>query len=894
MTWAQVLATGSGKTGFRLVVEGLSREFVTDSTMERTTADGRLRSVGLKRESIVLGSGSGIIDGKLKSDGLAARIADVNCAATEQFATAPTLTTFATADISTTSTALNVVSTSGWPTTGRIHIGTECCTYSGVTATSFTGLVRGVRDTIAQAHYSALTTTASRRTEVTNRHVTVEGRRAYLYAYGDGDDPQGNGALVFRGVVSRDASLEGPAEWSLTIDGMSRVLEQDFVGPSNGAVPARGIYYSWASPLQVVLQQTTGASINDTNDPARSASFSFTGFFETQDEFCTALRAACAAAMPGWETSIDIVSQGEDGWYPVINVGATARFLKCSFTSIIDRHFNSANFISNFVVFSSSVFTPVTIGAVTANTSYILQGTDSPVTSGSFGTAVINRLNAAPGSVPRGTITSAATLFPSISDSATWPENRIYIQPDAGMLGATQTLVQSDDGNIPAARLTLDPGLASASQNYVVFTSPIAAMLPFSGGAMTLSAQTETMQTAPADEAFGSGLVSLISWLLALSPSRCNLGGIPLLTSADFDPAWKSQIQAAQRGRVIATQRRYYAPRKGKFLDYLAEECKLIGVFPALNANGQIKFVPVQLRAATEAPAFTLDASTVLTGEQWPGYERSAMGTLNEVVIKTKYDPNEDKHVGTSFNVRDVTAYSRSKMPRTLEIAPRSQEAYPDAFDPFEEYIDLAGAVLGIFGRPYVTVDVAVPWSRYSVTPGDLVTITNAQLPNTIGTRGVSNVQGVVLSKRFAANDAHGLVTLLVHGQNIAGYTPTGRVASQVNVSGNTWDITLSASPPAGFATASSFADFDSVRVWSDDTATTTSVAGTVVSVTGNVVRVAFVAAWTPSTTTWNLGFNTSVNVDGDGRQGRWTFVARSTGIINYLVTTSPGRTFAP
>ncbi len=57
-----------------------------------------------------------------------------------------------TAAINTTVTTVPVVSTAGWPTTGYVMVDSEEMTYTGLTATSFTGDVRGANTTTAAAH----------------------------------------------------------------------------------------------------------------------------------------------------------------------------------------------------------------------------------------------------------------------------------------------------------------------------------------------------------------------------------------------------------------------------------------------------------------------------------------------------------------------------------------------------------------------------------------------------------------------------------------------------------------------------------------------------------------------------------------------------------------------
>lgn len=57
-----------------------------------------------------------------------------------------------TADIDETVTTVPVVSTAGFPATGRIRVDNELIDYTGLTGTSFTGCTRGAMSTLAQGH----------------------------------------------------------------------------------------------------------------------------------------------------------------------------------------------------------------------------------------------------------------------------------------------------------------------------------------------------------------------------------------------------------------------------------------------------------------------------------------------------------------------------------------------------------------------------------------------------------------------------------------------------------------------------------------------------------------------------------------------------------------------
>ena len=67
------------------------------------------------------------------------------------------ITTTLNGDISPTDTTLTVMSTSGFPNSGTLIIDSEEMAYTGITATTFTGVTRGVNGTTAASHSSGAT-----------------------------------------------------------------------------------------------------------------------------------------------------------------------------------------------------------------------------------------------------------------------------------------------------------------------------------------------------------------------------------------------------------------------------------------------------------------------------------------------------------------------------------------------------------------------------------------------------------------------------------------------------------------------------------------------------------------------------------------------------------------
>jgi hypothetical protein len=87
--------------------------------------------------------------------------------------TSPGTVTALTVTLDTVMTTVTVTSTTGFPSTGTIHVGLECIKYTGTTATTFTGCTRGYLLTSATPHVSGL--------YVYSFMPSLYRRKAYLY-----------------------------------------------------------------------------------------------------------------------------------------------------------------------------------------------------------------------------------------------------------------------------------------------------------------------------------------------------------------------------------------------------------------------------------------------------------------------------------------------------------------------------------------------------------------------------------------------------------------------------------------------------------------------------------------------------------------------------------------
>jgi hypothetical protein len=183
-----------------------------------------------------------------------------------------------------------------------------------------------------------------------------------------------------------------------------------------------------------------------------------------------------------------------------------------------------------------------------------------------------------------------------------------------------------------------------------------------------------------------------------------------------------------------------------------------------------------------------------------------------------------------------------------------------------------------------------------STTLGATVSISTAHIPNATGTRGVSRLTGLVVSRSIDLYGARIDLKILVTLARVGGYAFGSRVSSQTNVVGNTWDVTVSADYFAAGDDAENHLDVsDRITVYRWNDATGGAVPGTVQSVTGNVVRVLFDSTWTPSADQWALALRTASDAAVTSNMKRYVYLADTNARISYGDSTSaPAWTFTP
>lgn len=181
------------------------------------------------------------------SAGLSLGFRLLDTAAVRDFIRKPSHTAELSLDATAIANIIRVESTAGWPAAGRFWLGHELISYTGTTATTFTGCARGVAG-LAYKH-----STVSIGNVATDRPRWWRGRLVTLYA--TPIDPAGipsgvtlatDAVEVWRGKVS-DGPIRGGSWWDFQADALERILDRPLAAKISGVVvPASTVYL--ASP----------------------------------------------------------------------------------------------------------------------------------------------------------------------------------------------------------------------------------------------------------------------------------------------------------------------------------------------------------------------------------------------------------------------------------------------------------------------------------------------------------------------------------------------------------------------------------------------------------------------------------------------------------------------
>jgi len=870
MAYNQARATGDAAVGLRLQIAGCPYEFVTDSDMAMATADGRRRVVGLLASSVGFSLKVDLPSGNLdaKVDALKV-VEDEDLYATKAFGYLPDVTTYLTAELSSGASSMQVMSTAGIVAGDVVHVGTEAILVGDVPDdTTLASLTRGYWNTVPQKHY-APDGLDQPYVEVTNRPISLLGRRFRLYAYDDADvvtDAAANaGHQVFYGVVDAEPVLtEDDTTWEIAAAAITRILDGELGGDVREAVAPRGVYYPWSAPILFLVTEHTAAGIESSGSATLRKVFYYTGFTETNGDFLLALNTILDAQVNATcNTKLRAVARGDGSSWGLVATtdAATVRYLSVVIYSPVD---------GDATCHLLDQSTGVEIRTLVASTSYDLDYIGAPAPRAYFGNGPRH---------PRHQDSSAR---------ATAPATRLYlggrIAVDAGV-----TAVQVEWPDLTKTYSVTD---SDAALRWVEL-HPSSEDIAWSAG--------ELPKVRVGRQYAVGGVADFIDALAVQGPELGNLGAVPDVSTDDVGD-WHVELDADE-GYVWANHRRYVTFGSAKLAEVLQHELRLRGAFLVVDATGHLNPKKLRLLAPTETSVKTIDAGSQLSSEGFPGWKRNPRGSINRVLFRLGWDPIAEEH-RSSIDIPDLTAFARQKIWQRLEIAPRSYFAAGPVYTGESDYLPaddarrLAQVFLGVFGAPYAMIAVPVPLTHFDVGLGDSVLLTSDQIPDDVrGVRGIVAKLGLVVGKSFRPWHPAGELVVMIHGQNLAGYTPTARITSRALVSGTTYDLTINTGlyfGPDGVTTSPNyFVAGDSIRVLQKDSEAPGVRTGTVVSVTlPGTIRVTLSSAWSIGAhEIWDLMYGTGSTVNAN--QTAYCFIG-DTGGHDGAIAGAPARTFGP
>lgn len=899
------------RTAYRLVIEGLGIEAVTDPEMERLAPDNyRRRVVGLFREGVRISEECDPAYGEIEASGMTVSIVDrqVDEVWCQHLARQPSRRTWLTADLDTTSTTITVASTAGFAVDEVLHVGTEACAIDSIDSSSEMTIQRGSLDTIAQAHYTEDGDRLVMPVVTLTYPIALEGRRAYLYRYTDEDDLQGSGTLIGRFICSTDARLEDDGcTWTITLDPITTLLKQSLASDIDEPVSIRGAYYP-PSYGRWTLHEMVSYLLVDTD---RRAEVELAGHFETQEDFCAALQAVLRAAMNSAtadRTSVDITAWESTG----------------SGYGYVSRAFNSASHTDIDSVF----VVPTDGGWQLAWTSDVLNpahlvlgmtGRAAPVDGGLPG-GVLGDILAADYATEAGLPPDAAGATYTASTlrggmpRTTWGVYNRYgrgVRPDAALspfdlfISTTTTAftgadVEWKDGGDPSGYgfgATADASLGRIRVDAEGTVTGVRHSYP-----------SRDVEIKPRRLIATGTLADFRDGLVSLGPELANRGAMPFVTSEDLAD-WTTVVTQAAGGRPF-TSRVYKTAGEVDLDELLAHECRLLGVFPCLDSDGKITLRHLRLPTGTSAGDFEIGEAETLVDDQPPTWERNAVyGSINVVTIRSGYDVIAEEHTGPTYIINDVTAQSVRKAPRELEIAPLSSERVRDARTwNYDLAAGVARGVLGLFGRPYSVVKVRVPHTLLTTALcGTVAILTSLRVPDpSVGGRGIERKGGLVIAREWDLATEQGTLTLIVADSPIAGYAPSVFVGGNTPVSGNTYDLDVTFNDPSGASMAPAGAvlsDFYSegdrldLLIWdattqSAQTCTVDAVDDTPTFSGTGTLRVTFDGAATLTGTRY-LRFRPYDDGNLTDSQKRFAFFADASALLEDGSSTDPAREYS-
>lgn len=894
------------RVDYRLEIEGFGLQFVTHPDLAQTLTSGSwddaVRRVGLRRQDLKISHKVDIPTAELDGDGMKFSIVDSvedGHPVLEWCSSKPLETTYLLNEVSTTDTSFTVASASNLTTSGAnaiMHIGTEAVRITNIVGTTLT-VSRGQWGTIAQKHYADDSSQRVGLTPLFKLYPTVlEGRRVRLYRYIRGTDSlTGDGQIIWRGFLSRDVSFDGIATWELNADPIIKRLDVD-IGKNldNQSFRPRGVHYPPTHPLRfTVVEHSSGGAGTGGSDPQNEALIQIPGtansgtgasFFESQQDFVDEVNVQLQAQVSGWangsrNTAVSVKAVVEqDGGWSIRYLTASSLPAKVSVKDLnrqakeVEGLQDTRPLNSDGLEFS---------GTISSSTIY------SAARSGIRSSQVDGA-----GRVPRGIIgidgSGRRTVAGLLGLLASAPRVMdLYVGGTFDLTGQTVSVTYKF-GDLQEPKTTYEIDWDSTNRK-ITFRRMPASWFPltrFGAGdapELTLAVSYgtgELQDLSGGGKAITSDLADFRDYLVTNSPAFCNLGQLPFITSEELAD-WTDAVRDAA-GRGVTHKRIFSSTGAQNLLEMIQAECQILGLYPYIDGDAKIALRPIETPTDVDWPDHVL---TRVRTDRFPSWERNRYGSYGTWTLKTGFEVHEDKYRDEIKVISDISiAVNRNA--KEVVIKPKSVEAYPVTATTEDVFRDRAQKLLSLFGLSTEVLEIDLLRSDVQdVLLGDVVNMTIPYFPDPeTGERGLTQKQGIVISREQDLFEGSGKVEVLVSGDGRpGGHAPTAYVTASTNITGNQWTIGVTGDYAAvgdsvwhpNVTDASDiFFVGDRVRVSQMDTTTQTIVDGEIDAISGNNITITFGSTWTPGSDDWVLEFSDAATSGMTAAQLKYTFVS--------------------
>ena len=903
MSWDDLITTGSGFVDYRLMVEGWPHQWVTHPRIAPSDAAGRTVYPGLAFEGLRISERMVLREAWPEVDGITAKIVPTD--SNEDTLYGFTRYARPVADLYLSIEAVNTA----WATqpellpAGMYHVATEAILHDGTN-----GITRAQWDTIQQQHLID-DGIIPQPVKVYTWPPSMQGRHAYLYAYGSGDDPESAGTLIWRGVVSQPPRMDSDGvSWLIEIGPITTQFDQVLGASDKYEYKLRGIYHSDRCPA--VLYINTGGSFE--NIPV--GPLYVMGFFETQAELDTAINAAFDAGIAdaGIGSQVAYVLHNGSTGTPYATVAANyaADFvLTVVIHDDLDGHMDARS-----PGYPSANGHRIDVGGLTkiqrgnaAGEFWVLANQVPPWTyplpqaRGLVGEAMAR----GPNPLFQDVLLSSAITDP------TYPHDRVYLSTVDGLEVGDTLVIKSGDN---AAR-TMTITAIDTTDRFIT--------VEFAGddGIYVSSDSTITQMRIYGQDTHWHGFIQEV---VAQSP-EANQGDTPWLTAADLDNSLWGVISGYFPIDDYWRHRDYRFIKQVRVRDVFAPELMVTGFMARLSSDGRVDVVQLPFVSAVRTPNHTLTDNEILPSAEgmagmFPTWEAQSDGLVNIAKIRLGYNPLSDEfNEYGDYVVRVVSSIAEHKSgdKATQEIEVRSTPAgRTTAWGKLQniirgpirlgistvQVVDAITPYLRCLSTDYAAITVAVPFTKFGVLVGDIVAVTSDYIPDGNGARGVVSAKSICVGRTWELDPAAGgmgTLTLWIPLNPPTGYAPTGRITDQTDEGSNVWALELDSADDFNLAwaegtdgkTISHFSIGDYIQIVQVDSTSPTIVTGLVTDVDPDTdeIVVELDDSWDPGSDTWNLRF-AFVDDIIVARQQTYCWVADDGAL---LVDDTPAREFA-